>query len=80
MAVEAEAPLDHRGRIVWAVIWMIGAIVSFTAMAVAGRAASRGMDALQISVWRTLIGLVILTAIVKAQGLAFSGLTSSLFC
>jgi len=76
MAVEAEAPLDQRGRIVWAVIWMIGAIVSFSAMAVAGRAASRGMDALQISVWRTLIGLVILTAIVKAQGLAFSGLTS----
>lgn len=76
MPVEATAPLDHRGRIVWAVIWMIGAIVSFTAMAVAGRAASRGMDAVQISVWRTLIGLVILAAIVKAQGLAFGSLTS----
>jgi drug/metabolite transporter (DMT)-like permease len=76
MTVEAKAPPDERGRIVWAVVWMVGAIVSFTAMAVAGRAAARGVDALQIAVWRTFIGFMILVVIVKAQGIAFSSLSS----
>jgi drug/metabolite transporter (DMT)-like permease len=76
MPVEAKAPPDERGRIVWAVVWMVGAIVSFTAMAVAGRAAARGVDALQIAVWRTFIGLAILVVIVKARGLPFGGLVS----
>jgi drug/metabolite transporter (DMT)-like permease len=76
MTVEAKAPPDERGRIVWAVVWMVGAIVSFTAMAVAGRAAARGVDALQIAVWRTFIGFMILVVIVKAQGIAFSRLSS----
>ncbi len=76
MPVEAHAPPDDRGRIVWAVAWMLGALVSFTLVAIAGRAAARGVDALQIAIWRTLIGFAILLVIVKAQGIAFGSLAS----
>ena len=76
MSVEAKAPPDERGRVVWAVIWMVGAIVSFTAMAVAGRAAARGVDALQIAVWRTFVGVAILIVIIKVQGIPFGNLVS----
>ncbi len=76
MPVEAHAPPDDRGRIVWAVAWMFGALVSFTLVAIAGRAAARGVDALQIAIWRTLIGFAILVVIVKAQGIAFGSLAS----
>lgn len=76
MTVEAKAPPDERGRIVWAVVWMVGALVSFTVMAIAGRAAARGVDALQIAVWRTFIGFTILFVIVRAQGIAFGSLAS----
>ncbi len=76
MSAEAKAPPDERGRIVWAVIWMVGAIVSFTAMAVAGRAAARGVDALQIAVWRTFVGVAILIVIVVARGIPFGSLVS----
>jgi drug/metabolite transporter (DMT)-like permease len=76
MSAETAAPPDERGRIVWAVIWMLGAIVSFTAMAVAGRAAAQGVDALQIAVWRTFIGVSILIVIVMARGISFGSLVS----
>ena len=68
MSVEAKAPPDERGRLAWAVVWMVGALVSFTLVAIAGRgAAARGLDALQIAVWRTLIGFSILVVIVAVQ-------------
>jgi len=76
MTVEAKAPPDERGRVFWAVIWMVGALVSFTLVAIAGRSAAHGADALQIAVWRTLIGFSILVLIVKSQGIAFGSLAS----
>lgn len=77
MSVEAKAAPDERGRIAWAVIWMIGALVSFTLVAIAGRgAAARGPDALQIAVWRTLIGFAILVVIVIVQGIPLGSLRS----
>lgn len=76
MRAETSALPDERGRIVWAVIWMVGAIVSFAAMAVAGRAAARGVDALQIAVWRTFVGFSILMVIVMARGIPFGSLVS----
>lgn len=76
MAVEAAPQHDTHGRVIWAVIWMLGAIVAFTAMAVAGRAAARHADILQISVWRTFFGFAILLAIVKLQGIRIGSLAS----
>ena len=77
MSVEAKAPPDERGRLIWAVVWMVGALVSFTLVAIAGRgAAARGMDALHIAVWRTLIGFAILVVIVAVQGIPLGSLRS----
>jgi len=45
-----------------AAVWMIGAIVSFTAMAVAGRALSAELDAFEIMTYRSLIGVVIVVS------------------
>ncbi len=47
-----------------AAIWMIGAIVSFSAMAVAGRYASTGHDTFEIMLYRSLIGIVIMASVV----------------
>lgn len=74
-ADRAPAP-QVRGRILLAVLWMCGAIISFTAMAVAGREAARNIDALQITVWRTFIGLSILLVIIKLQAIPIRSLTS----
>ena len=76
MRAETRALPDERGRILWAVVWMAEAIVSFTAMAVAGRAAARGVDALQIAVWRTFVGFSILMVIVMARGISLGSLVS----
>lgn len=76
MPVETKAPPDERGRIVWAVTWMVGALLSFMLVAIAGRAAARGADALQIAVWRTIIGFAILVAIMTVQGISFGSLVS----
>lgn len=76
MPVETRALPDERGRIVWAVIWMVGALVSFTLVAIAGRGAAHGLDALQIAVWRTIIGFAILLVIVQAQGISLGSLAS----
>lgn len=70
------APADARRRVLLAVFWMVGALVSFTLIAIAGRAAARGMDALQIAVWRTFVGFTVLVVIVKLQGKTFASLAS----
>lgn len=47
-------------------IWMSGAIVSFSAMAVAGRTVSLDLDTFEIMMYRSLIGLVIVVALAGA--------------
>lgn len=52
-----------------AALWMIGAIISFTSMAMAGRAlGARGFDSFEIMLWRSLVGLVIVVAVSAASG------------
>lgn len=76
MEGRAASPQDARQRIALAVLWMCGALVSFTLVAIAGRAAARGVDALQIAVWRTIIGFAILLIIVQVQGIRVGDLGS----
>ena len=47
-----------------AALWMCGAIVSFTAMAVAGRAIQQELDSFELMFWRSLIGFAIVVAVV----------------
>lgn len=46
-----------------ACLWMTGAIVSFTSMAIAGRAVSLDLDTFEIMMYRSLIGLVIVLVV-----------------
>ncbi len=46
-----------------AAVWMIGAIVSFTSMAVAGRFASLDHDTFEIMFFRSLLGIAIVLAV-----------------
>lgn len=51
-----------------AAVWMSGAIVSFMAMAVAGRAASTVLDTFEIMAYRSFFGAVIMAAAVTCTG------------
>lgn len=46
-----------------AAVWMIGAILSFSSMAVAGRAVSFELDTFELLLYRSLIGIVIVLAV-----------------
>lgn len=50
-----------------AALWMVGAILSFTVMAIAGRAIQVELDSFELMFWRSLIGFVIVAAIVLAR-------------
>ena len=51
-----------------AALWMIGAIVSFTSMAVAGRAISGQLDTFEIMLYRSIMGFGIVLAVAKSVG------------
>ena len=51
-----------------AALWMIGAIISFTSMAVAGRAISGQLDTFEIMLYRSIMGFGIVLAVAKSVG------------
>lgn len=51
-----------------AAVWMLGAVVSFTAMAVAGREAGDTFDTFEIMTYRSAIGVVIVLILLTATG------------
>lgn len=51
-----------------AALWMSGAIASFSAMAVAGRAVSFELDTFELMTWRSLVGIVIVLSVGLATG------------
>lgn len=48
--------------------WMLGAIASFTSMAVAGRAVSSNLDTFEIMMFRSLIGVLIVVGLATITG------------
>jgi drug/metabolite transporter (DMT)-like permease len=78
LAQREEATLaDHAAALssalsptVRAALWMCGALVSFPAMAVAGRQLSAELTTFQILFFRSLIGLFIIAALVQRSGWA----------
>lgn len=48
--------------------WMIGAIASFTAMAIAGRAVAHELDTFEIMFFRSLVGVIIVVTVATATG------------
>ncbi len=51
-----------------AALWMIGAIGSFTSMAIAGRAVSSELDTFEIMFYRSLMGICIVVAVAARRG------------
>ncbi|GGG75272.1 DMT transporter permease [Salipiger pallidus] len=49
-----------------AVLWMTGAVVSFTAMALAGRAISLDLDTFEIMFYRSALGVIIVCVVLSA--------------
>jgi drug/metabolite transporter (DMT)-like permease len=61
-------PAEPESRPLVAAAWMTGAIASFSAMAVAGRAVSLDHDTFEIMLYRSLIGLVIVLVVAGVWG------------
>jgi len=60
--------MTETSRPYLAAAWMTGAIVSFSSMAVAGRALSGELDTFEMMMYRSLIGMVIIIAIGASTG------------
>ncbi len=62
------ASTSSRPQVLRAAAWMTGSIVSFSAMAVAGRAVQHSMTVFEMMTWRSGVGLVIVAAIALTRG------------
>ncbi len=60
--------MSDTSRPLLAALWMTGAIVSFSSMAIAGRAVAFELDTFEIMMYRSLVGILILTAVLSVTG------------
>lgn len=60
--------MDNRTDSLKAALWMMGSVVSFTAMAVAGRAIAGRHDVFEILTWRSAVGFVLVVIVGLATG------------
>lgn len=67
-----------RSNTLRAALWMMGAILSFLTMAVAGRALSPELDTFEIMTWRSVTGIVIICVVISATG-SWSQITTHRF-
>jgi drug/metabolite transporter (DMT)-like permease len=65
---KASVPAEPQARPGLAALWMLGAILSFSSMAIAGRAASAELDTFEMMTWRSFVGLVLVLAIGGVAG------------
>ncbi len=66
--VVATPSLPDTGRPLAAAAWMGGALLCFSAMAVAGREVAVELDTFELMLWRSVIGLVIVASVLAATG------------
>lgn len=62
-----------------AAVWMMGAVVSFVAMAVAGRALLTGMNTFELMLYRSLVGFAIVCVAIARSPLGFSQVRTAHF-
>ncbi|MFV0383423.1 DMT family transporter [Paracoccus sp. (in: a-proteobacteria)] len=65
----AAIQADPQTRPLLAGAWMMGAVASFTSMAVAGRAISFELDTFEIMAWRSLVGVTLVALVISLRGL-----------
>src|ERR1041385_8109004 len=66
----SQPAADSHSHVVRGVLWMLGAVLSFAAMAVAVRELLRHMGILQILSLRTLVTLGVVCTIIPRHGFA----------
>lgn len=62
------APPDTRTGVIRAALWMLGAVGSFSVMAVAGRAVSFELDTFEIMMYRSIVGLIAVLTVARLAG------------
>ena len=62
-----------------AAVWMIGTIISFTLMAIAGRAILIEINTFELMLYRSVIGLMIVSAFIAASPRGFAQLRTGIF-
>lgn len=60
-----------------AILWMTLALLSFSAIAIAGREASRSLSTTELILWRSLVGVAVLGAIYRFQDGSLAGARSA---
>ena len=60
--------MSDGSRPLLAAVWMTGAIVSFSSMAVAGRAVAGTLDTFELMMYRSFIGLAIIGTVIAVTG------------
>jgi drug/metabolite transporter (DMT)-like permease len=70
-------PAEDPGQPLKAALWMGGAILSFTLMAVAGRAVQAELTTFQLMFWRSLIGFAVIVAIVQLRGAGLAAMRTA---
>ncbi len=61
--------MSGNKNILQAALWMTGAIVSFSSMAVAGRELGGHLDTFEIMMYRSMVGLIVVCAVVSIRGI-----------
>ncbi|WP_170432951.1 DMT family transporter [Ruegeria arenilitoris] len=59
---------DSKSMIAKTALWMTGAIASFSSMAVAGRELSLTHDTFEIMMYRSIVGFIVVSAVLTATG------------
>lgn len=65
MSLAAPAPAPQALR---AGLWMLGAVASFSSMAVAGRAVSFELDTFEIMMYRSIVGFILVLGVARLTG------------
>ena len=63
LSVTTPAP-----QVLRAALWMLGAVVSFSSMAVAGRAVSFELDTFEIMMYRSIVGFILVLTVAQLTG------------
>ena len=68
MTLIATPPSTDPRAVLRAGLWMLGAVVSFSSMAVAGRAVSFELDTFEIMMYRSIVGFVLVICVARLTG------------
>lgn len=68
MTLAPAPPQRDRAVVLRAALWMLGAVLAFSSMAVAGRAVSFELDTFEIMLYRSIVGFVIVLGLAIYTG------------